>query len=159
MDISSSGLHSEDLENLIESNSNRATIQFDEVIGHIEDIIIGPTFKNIRDAFMDQNYYHFEDSEENKLIYTDIFQSYIQLVEAHLESELTRRIPELNFASFFNEIGHHKNELDGEVFELLRSFADFLSFKQMMIDYKCAKLSDELSGAIVVVGSAMNRNQ
>ena len=29
-----------------------------------------------------------------------------------------------------------RDELDGEVFEILLTFSDFLSFKEMFIDYK-----------------------
>ena len=61
---------------------------------------------------MDKHYHHFEDVEENKFIYTDIFKEYVsglppptlvsdclslslqtELIETHLESELKLRIP------------------------------------------------------------------
>jgi len=29
-----------------------------------------------------------------------------------------------------------RDELDGEVFEILLTFTDFVSFKEMMLDYK-----------------------
>lgn len=31
---------------------------------------------------------------------------------------------------------NRKNELDGEIFELLLTFSDFLTFKEMILDYK-----------------------
>ena len=33
-----------------------------------------------------------------------------------------------------------KDELEGEVFEMLLTFSDFLSFKEMFIDYKAVSL-------------------
>ena len=61
---------------------------------------------------MEKHYHHFEDVEENKFIYTDIFKEYVsapppptcindcsslslqtELIENHLESELKLRVP------------------------------------------------------------------
>ena len=48
--------------------------QFDEIIGCIEDIVIEKNFEDLQESFLERNYHHFEvGTEENKLIYTDIF--------------------------------------------------------------------------------------
>ena len=41
---------------------------------------------------MEQNYEEFEDAEENKFIYTDIHQNYIQSLEHFMEQELASRL-------------------------------------------------------------------
>jgi hypothetical protein len=35
------------------------------------------TFQEIQNDFMEKHYHHFEDIEENKLVYTDIFTQYV----------------------------------------------------------------------------------
>lgn len=80
---------------------------------------------------MEKHYHHFEDAEENKFIYTDIFQQYVclqpspspsspppsplpfhpplsllqtQLVESHLERELQARIPGFTMQCFLDSL-------------------------------------------------------
>ena len=49
--------------------------QFDEIIGCIEDIVIEQQFQDLQESFLEKNYQHFEiGTEENKLIYMEIFQ-------------------------------------------------------------------------------------
>lgn len=45
-------------------------------------------FRNAQFEFMQKNVDQFEDSEENKLIYTEIHQSYMYILEELIESKL-----------------------------------------------------------------------
>ena len=76
-------------------SSNPEDARFDEIIGHIEDIIMGtfraslallnykilnylePKFQELQNQYMEANYKNFEDSEENKLIYTSLHRDYV----------------------------------------------------------------------------------
>lgn len=49
---------------------------------------------------MDKYYQEFEDTEENKLTYTPIFNEYISLVENYIEEQLLERIPGFSMAAF-----------------------------------------------------------
>ena len=80
-------------------STNAADVKFDLVIGCIEDIIMGktfnqnflydniklnfideePKFQELQDQFMEKNYKHFEESDENKLIYTTIHKEYVMI--------------------------------------------------------------------------------
>ena len=81
-------------------SSNAEDVLFDQVIGSIEDIIMGlyshliklfekfkkknfffkePKFQEIQDDFMNKNYKHFEDNDENKLIYTTVHNEYVSI--------------------------------------------------------------------------------
>ncbi|GIY39753.1 ADP-ribosylation factor-like protein 2-binding protein [Caerostris extrusa] len=40
---------------------------------------------------------------------------------------------------FLKDIVNKQSELDGDVFDMLVSFTDFISFKEMFLDYKAAK--------------------
>lgn len=81
-------------------SSNKEDAAFDEIIGHIQDILLGVEncshfskfafikpccqsctvddhFFEVQSGFMEKHYHEFEDSEENKFIYTDIFKQYV----------------------------------------------------------------------------------
>ena len=38
-----------------------------------------PKFQELQDQFMEKNYKHFEESDENKLIYTTIHKEYVMI--------------------------------------------------------------------------------
>ncbi len=42
------------------------------VVGVLEEILVDDNFSDIRENFMRKNCSHFENSEENKLIYTQV---------------------------------------------------------------------------------------
>ncbi|XP_015920861.1 ADP-ribosylation factor-like protein 2-binding protein [Parasteatoda tepidariorum] len=120
-------------------NWNDDNNHFDVIIGHIEDIIIDPEFVNLQNDFMNRHYEIFEECEENKLEYMDIFNSYTELIEKHIETSLLRRMPEFSMKDFLKDIAKRHSELEGDVFDILVSFTDFISFKEMFLDYKAAK--------------------
>jgi ADP-ribosylation factor 2-binding protein len=51
-------------------------------IGFYEEYIffIEPKFQELVGSFMDRSYMHFDNTEENKLIYTDLHQEYVNSV-------------------------------------------------------------------------------
>uniref|UniRef100_A0A8C5Y6P9 ADP-ribosylation factor-like protein 2-binding protein n=1 Tax=Microcebus murinus TaxID=30608 RepID=A0A8C5Y6P9_MICMU len=77
--------------------SSAADAEFDAVVGCSEDIIMDDEFQVPQRNFMDKyKYQEFEDTEENKLTYTPIFNEYISLVEKYIEEQLLERIPGFN---------------------------------------------------------------
>ena len=68
-DLGTDGEHEEILAQDREYN------QFDEIIGCIEDIVIEQQFQDLQESFLERNFHHFDiGTEENKLIYMEIFQ-------------------------------------------------------------------------------------
>ncbi|CAH8601800.1 unnamed protein product [Schistosoma bovis] len=112
---------------------------FDIVVGYLEEIMMSDHFQSIQDTFMNENYNEFDENEENKFCYTEIHEKYIDTVERVLEEQLCQRIPHFSMRSFIDGLVSNYSSLDGEVFEMLYTFTDFLAFKEMMIDYKKAK--------------------
>jgi ADP-ribosylation factor 2-binding protein len=142
-----------DEEDIVISKCSEADTKFDTVIGHIEDIIMGDKFQTLQTDFLEAHYKEFDDAEENKFIYSDIHLTYTHLIETFLESELTECLPEFSMKEFLAELVSRKDELEGEVFEILRTFNDFLAFKEMVLDYKASKEgrhSVDLSSGITV---------
>ncbi|CAB1313879.1 unnamed protein product [Coregonus sp. 'balchen'] len=126
-----------DEENFAVSNSSDADAAFDAVIGSIEDIIMEDDFQHMQQSFMEKHYLEFDDSEENKLTYTLIFNEYIELLEKQLEQQLMERIPD---------------EVSGDIFDMLLTFTDFMAFKEMFIDYRAEREGRglDLSDGLVV---------
>ncbi|NXL67956.1 AR2BP protein, partial [Chordeiles acutipennis] len=88
-------------------------------------------FQLIQRTFMEKHYQEFDDSEENKLIYTSIFNEYVRffslffiLFTTWLSNSLT---------SLYRQ---HKDEMAGDIFDMLLTFTDFLAFKEMFLDYR-----------------------
>lgn len=90
------------------SFSSASDAEFDAVVGCLEDIIMDAEFQLLQRSFMDKYYQEFEDTEENKLTYTPIFNEYISLVEKYIEEQLLERIPGFNMAAFTTTLQHHK---------------------------------------------------
>ncbi|XP_029464603.1 ADP-ribosylation factor-like protein 2-binding protein isoform X2 [Rhinatrema bivittatum] len=126
-------------ENFAVSISSTSDAEFDAVVGHIEDIIMDGEFQLLQRNFMDKYYCEFEDTEENKLIYTPIFNEYISLVEKYIEQQLIKRLPGFSMTSFTASLQLHKEEIAGDIFDMLLTFTDFLAFKEMFIDYRAEK--------------------
>uniref|UniRef100_A0A5F8GJL4 ADP-ribosylation factor-like protein 2-binding protein n=1 Tax=Monodelphis domestica TaxID=13616 RepID=A0A5F8GJL4_MONDO len=118
--------------------SSPSDAEFDAVVGCIEDIIMDGEFQLLQRNFMEKYYQEFEDTEENKLIYTPIFNEYISLVEKYIEEQLLERIPGFNMATFTTTLQQHKDEVAGDIFDMLLTFTDFLAFKEMFLDYRAA---------------------
>jgi ADP-ribosylation factor-like protein 2-binding protein len=79
----------------------------------------------------------FLAGDENKLIYTEIFQRYTSLVEQFLDERLRAAVPGFTMDAFMDMLGERdEGELDGEVFDLLLSLSDFSAFKDLMLAYR-----------------------
>ncbi|CAH8539652.1 unnamed protein product [Schistosoma turkestanicum] len=115
------------------------TSYVDIVVGHLEEIMMSDHFLTIQDKFMNENYNEFDENEENKFSYTEIHEKYINTVERLLEEQLCERIPHFSMRSFIDSLVSNNDCLDGEVFDMLYTFSDFLAFKEMMVDYKKVK--------------------
>ncbi|XP_055790276.1 ADP-ribosylation factor-like protein 2-binding protein isoform X3 [Salvelinus fontinalis] len=136
----------------LRKNSSDADAAFDAVIGSIEDIIMEDDFQHLQQSFMEKHYLEFDDSEENKLTYIPIFNEYIEKLEKRLEQQLMERIPCFNMSTFNHLLKQHKDEVSGDIFDMLLSFTDFMAFKEMLIDYRAEREGRglDLSDGLVV---------
>ncbi|XP_037109843.1 ADP-ribosylation factor-like protein 2-binding protein isoform X1 [Syngnathus acus] len=118
------------------SSSSSADTAFDSVIGCIEDIIMEENFQLLQRNFMEKHYKEFDCTEENKLSYTTIFNEYVEQLEKYVEHQLIRRIPGFIMSTFIDHLMQHKDEVSGDIVDILLSFIDFLAFKEMVLQYK-----------------------
>uniref|UniRef100_A0A8C3WWW4 ADP-ribosylation factor-like protein 2-binding protein n=1 Tax=Catagonus wagneri TaxID=51154 RepID=A0A8C3WWW4_9CETA len=61
------------------------------------------------------------------------------IMEKYIEEQLLERIPGFNMAAFTTTLQHHKDEVAGDIFDMLLTFTDFLAFKEMFLDYRAEK--------------------
>ncbi|XP_064118585.1 ADP-ribosylation factor-like protein 2-binding protein isoform X1 [Macrobrachium nipponense] len=122
-------------EEVLVFDDSEATRQFDCLVGHIESIILSEEFVSLRESFMKKHCHVFCDDEENKLEYMDIYKQYTSLIEGHIETELSARESSFSMPAFLQELSQC-GSLEGEVFDLLLTFTDFLAFKTAMLETK-----------------------
>uniref|UniRef100_A0A8C0HW66 ADP-ribosylation factor-like protein 2-binding protein n=1 Tax=Balaenoptera musculus TaxID=9771 RepID=A0A8C0HW66_BALMU len=118
-----------------------------------DDIIMDGEFQLLQRNCMGKYHQEFEDTEESKLTYTPTFNEYISLVEKYIEEQLLERIPGFNMGAFTTTLQHHKDEVAGDIFDVLLTFTDFPAFKEMFPDYRAERegWGLDLSSGLVVI--------
>ncbi|ELW71449.1 ADP-ribosylation factor-like protein 2-binding protein [Tupaia chinensis] len=159
MDANTEVTEAPEEESIAFSISSASEAEFDAVVGTIEDIIMNTKFQVLQRNFMDKYYQEFEDTEENKLTYTPIFNEYLSLVEKYIEAQLLERIPEFNMAAFTTTLKHRKDEVADDIFDMLLTFTDFLAFKEMFLDYKAEKEGRGLDLSNDLVVTSLRKTQ
>ena len=66
--------------------------EFDTIVGHLETILMDDSFTSMQTSFCTSHCEVFEDTEENKLEYMDIFGRYTDMVEGFIVKELEDKI-------------------------------------------------------------------
>lgn len=61
-------------------------------------------FTELHTNFMEKYYRQFENIEENKLEYMDIFRSYNEIIEKFIEDELCKKLPRFKMVEFEKEL-------------------------------------------------------
>ncbi|KAH0952088.1 hypothetical protein HN011_008964 [Eciton burchellii] len=112
---------------------------FDDIIGYIEELLLDEKFQDMQQDFLERYWHIFEPVEDNKLIYTDIFNEYTKVAETHIVDHLQKRMPQFTLDFFLQLYNEKKEKLEGEVFDVLLRITDFLAFKDMFLDYRAMK--------------------
>lgn len=112
------------------------TQKFDTIIGALEDLLMSDGFSRRQAEFCRAKCHVFEDTEENKLEYTSIFDEYTETLEAAMMGHLDESVEGFDAAEFFDMLEQREGQLDGDVFDLLMTLTSFEAFKELMLDYK-----------------------
>lgn len=78
--------------------------RFTQTIGCIEDTLVDEKFLELRSKLLEEHWREFDESEENKLVYTEIFRKYQETVEKYMEEQLRRNVKEFNMCEFEQEL-------------------------------------------------------
>uniref|UniRef100_A0A1A8C465 ADP-ribosylation factor-like protein 2-binding protein n=1 Tax=Nothobranchius kadleci TaxID=1051664 RepID=A0A1A8C465_NOTKA len=118
------------------SSSSSAEKVFDSITGCLQDIIITEEFEHLETSFLEKHYLEFDDSDENKLSYTPIFNEYVNMLEKHLEQQLVAQIPDFNFNTFIELFMQNKEEGPLDIYTILLTFTEFTAFKEKILEYR-----------------------
>ena len=129
-------MEDEEKEFEIKGELGREDEHFDMVISYIQDIVFDPKFTEVQNKFFDDNCNEFEDTEENKIIYTKVFQNYKSTIEFYIEKKLMEIIKGFKMADFLKLLEKRANQVDDHLADTLLSFTDFLIFKQLILERK-----------------------
>eukprot|EP01027_Heterolobosea_sp_BB2_P023063 GEZU01034075.1.p1 GENE.GEZU01034075.1~~GEZU01034075.1.p1 ORF type:complete len:166 (+),score=57.41 GEZU01034075.1:90-587(+) len=124
--------------------------KFDLIVGKLEEILMDEEFSKLQTKFIEENCEPFEDTEENKLIYTDIFNSYTNTIEKYIENKLISDIPGFSMDEFLEMLSERQEEVSGDIWDMLLSFVDFSEFKDLMVSYKKGRTYDAESSDEVI---------
>lgn len=67
-------------------------------------MLVEDEFLGKQTGFMERYWKDFDDDEENKLVYTDIFKEYQNEIEAYIESYLRRSVEKFSMETFTEEL-------------------------------------------------------
>ena len=88
---------------------------------------------------MEKNYDQFEDTEENKLIYTQIYEQFVELLEniivVKLEVKFKTEEIDTFYETFVDNMAKYEAE-DALTVNSLFSFINFEKFKESILLYK-----------------------
>lgn len=68
---------------------------------HAADILIEDEFEERQNNFCKQHCQIFENAEENKLEYMDIYKRYTELIECYLEQRLLEEVEDFSMDKFY----------------------------------------------------------
>lgn len=98
---------------------------------------------------MDAHYNKFDEEEENKICYMEVFEEYKTLVETCLLNEIQRRCGNVDLDELTHQFINLNHSIktenpsllqdEGEVIELILSLTDFLVFKGLILDHKFSR--------------------
>ena len=103
------------------------------MVGCLQEIILDPEFDRMQKTFSVENCMEFEASDENKLVYTTIFNKYTSSIEAHINQALEDMVADFSMERFIGLLDTRKDQIEEPIYDLLLSFSDFESFKEMML--------------------------
>lgn len=96
-----------DLENLGGSSTDSSPTMsdyFDQVIGCIENLVLDDGFQSIVNHFLETHYWKFDNEEENKIEYMEIYQMYTEAIERFIVEKLNERMTYFDMERFAMEL-------------------------------------------------------
>ena len=110
--------------------------RFDRIVGALQDVIMDPRFQDRQTRFCRAHCREFDDTAENKLCYTPLFQEYTELIEQYIQRRLAAAVPGFSMDAFVGMLGTRQDEICGDAFDVLLSCGDFAEFKGLMLSHK-----------------------
>ena len=76
-----------------------------------------------------------QDTDENKLVYTTVFEQYVNIVEHTIDERLKEAVPGFSMQDFSSLLAKHEEQLSADVFDLLLSavIASYLALVYLLL--------------------------
>ncbi len=103
------------------------------------DLVTQADFQNAQIEFLQQHAHKFEDTDENKLEYTEIHSQYVYILDEVIEANLKRKYSDDEITAFYttfkaNLAAYEAENADG--LDCLYGFIDFAKFKEQVLKAK-----------------------
>nr|CCA20017.1 conserved hypothetical protein [Albugo laibachii Nc14] len=129
--------------------------KFDLIIGCLQDLLIDSQFVGLQQDFCLNHCEIFENKCENKLVYSQIFQQYTDLIERFIQCRLSEQIEGFSMNELTMQLERHEDEIPDDIVDVLLSFSDFEEFKSLMLSYKQNETPCfEIQGGALITGVA-----
>ena len=132
--------------------------EFEMLVAQLEAVMMDPAFNERVGDFMRAHCAEFDEGEENKLCYMQLFEQYTTMLETYIEAELGALAgPDFDMRAFCATLGSRTDAVASLDLDTLGAFGDFEAFKGMMLACKRGEmLRDEAGGApFQIVGATM----
>lgn len=98
-------------------NCDEGDLLFDSIVGELEDIAVSSEFQKVMLNFCQEHCDKFDDDEENKLEYTDIFNQWTETIESFIENRLKLVVEDFSTSNFLQQLSDRGNALENEIME------------------------------------------
>ena len=105
---------------------NERTNRLDKIMGALEELVAEESFQDFQDSFCAKHCLIFEEGEENKVEYMDIYHEWVGTLDTFLERALVAKCPGESMEDVLNLIqekltdGGNPME-DGDIFDMVRA--------------------------------------
>ena len=110
----------------------------------LAQLVTSTEFTDACYSFLEKNKHIFDDDDENKLEYTEVFEAYITILEQCIDAKLYTKFQEEQVNAFYKDFKDnwklYETE-DSEVVETLFGFIDFNKFKKQMLEFKSGAIN------------------
>lgn len=124
---------------IVGGGGTEADQRWDACIGVLENVLMDDKFTSAQEEFCYKHCHHFDATDENKLVYTNIYSQYTNMIETRIQDELTANIDDFQMQEFYNMLEERQGEICGDIWDMLLTIGDFAEFKNLMVAYKVQK--------------------
>ena len=124
---------------IVGGGGSEADQRWDACIGVLENVLMDEKFTAAQEEFCYKHCHHFEATDENKLVYTNIYSQYTNIIETRIQNELTANIDNFQMEEFYTMLEERQGEICGDIWDMLMTIGDFAEFKNLMVAYKVQK--------------------
>ena len=110
-----------------------------QIFNKIVEIVTDASFSNAQMEFYKTYCKEFNDEDENQLKHTEIYQSYMKILDELIDAQLVKSFTEEQSGAFYQTFKDNQanyKAINESVYETLFAFVSFEQFKKEMLEVK-----------------------